>query len=150
MINITITEQISVITFGNIPYDNESAFITAIFKEAAVKKINIDMISKAAVSTDRTSVGFTFSDEDMPEMLEVLSKVNFYRPPLVSCGNVKVVVQSGEMAGNCGFAMNVFDALARIAITPILITTSIDEISVVVRESDSIDFEKELRNCFSK
>lgn len=150
MIEITFTEQISVITFGNIPYDNESGFISAIFRAAADKKINIDMISKAAVSTDRTTVGFTFSDNDMPQMLEVLGKVSFYRPPLVSCGNVKVVVKSAEMAVNTGFAMKIFDCLNHIGVTPILVTTSVDEVSVIVRESDYADFDAELRNCFSQ
>ncbi len=149
MIEITFTEQISVITFGNIPYDNESGFISAIFRAAADKKINIDMISKAAVSTDRTTVGFTFSDNDMPQMLEVLGKVSFYRPPLVSCGNVKIVVKCAEMAECSGFAMKIFDALADIGVTAILITTAADEVSVVVRESDYIDFEKQLWMVFN-
>lgn len=149
MIDISITEQVSVITFGNIPYDNESDFIHQIFRTAASENINIDMISKASVSTDRTSVGFTFSDNDMPKMLEVLSKVSFYRPPLVSCGNVKIVVKCAEMAECCGFAVKIFDALAEIGVTAILITTADDEVSVVVRESDYIDFFRQLQIKFS-
>ena len=47
-----------------------------------------------------------------------------------------------------GFAENVFGALAKAKANPILITTAVDEISVVVRESDSADFEKELRSIF--
>ncbi len=150
MINISVIEQISVITFGNIPYENESSFIHSIFKAAASENINIDMISKASVSTDRTSVGFTFSDNDMPKMLEVISKISFYRPPLVSCGNVKIVVKCPEMAECSGFAMKIFNALANIGVTAILITTAADEVSVVVRESDYIDFEKQLYNAFAE
>ena len=149
MIDISIIEQVSVITFGNIPYDNESDFIHQIFRTAASENINIDMISKASVSTDRTSVGFTFSDNDMPKMLEVLSKVSFYRPPLVSCGNVKIVVKCAEMAECSGFAVKIFDALAEIGVTAILITTADDEVSVVVRESDYIDFFRQLQIKFS-
>lgn len=148
MTSITTTEQISVITFGNIPFDDESGFIYNIFKAAAAENISIDMISKSSVSTDRTSVGFTFSDNDMPKMLNVLSRIKFYRPPLVSCGNVKIVIKSADMADNAGFAVRVFEALNNKNVTPILITTSIDEISVVVRESDSTELNRRLNMVF--
>lgn len=148
MTDITVTEQISVITFGNVPFESESAFIFSIFEAAAKENINVDMISKASVSTDRTSVGFTFSDEDMPKMLNVLSRIKFYRPPLVSCGNVKIVIKSKDMANTIGFARNVFAVLDNINVTPILITTSVDEISIVVRESDSRDLAEELERSF--
>ena len=67
------------------------------FEAIADANINIDMISKASVSTDRTSVGFTFSDNDMPRMLKVLGNLSFFRPPLVSCGNAKFTVKSADM-----------------------------------------------------
>lgn len=145
MINITITEQISVVTFGNIPFESESGFIFKLFEAAAKENISIDMISKASVSTDRTSVGFTFSDEDMQGMLRVLGSLSFYRPPLVSCGNVKFTIKCEEMKCGTGFAMKVFSALARSMITPILVTTAEDEISVVVRACELSTLDEELR-----
>ena len=144
MIDITITEQISVVTFGNIPFESESGFIYRLFSAAAAENIIIDMISKATVSTDRTSVGFTFSDNDMPEMLKVLGSLSFFRPPLVSCGNVKFTVKDEEMALGAGFAMRVFGALADINITPILVTTSDDEISFMVRGCEENTVEEAL------
>ncbi len=149
MISVDLTEQISVITFGNIPFESESDFIYSIFEAAARENINVDMISKASVSTDRTSVGFTFMDEDMPRMLNVLSSVRFYRPPLVSCGNVKILIKSDEMASSAGFAMKVFAALKNTGVTAILITTSADEISLMVRESDSRELAAELERRFN-
>ncbi len=148
MTDIIITEQISVVTFGNIPFESESGFIFRLFQLATQENIIIDMISKASVSTDRTSVGFTFSDEDMPRMLRVLGSLSFFRPPLVSCGNVKFTVKSAEMCGATGFAMSVFDALAKSRITPILVTTAVDEISVVVRACEMNTLEEELRRIF--
>lgn len=145
MTTVTITEQISVITFGNVPFEDESGFIYRVFEYSAAENINIDMISKASVSTDRTSVGFTFSDNDMPKMLNVLSRIKFYRPPLVSCGNVKIVIKSKDMEYGIGFAGKIFAILDEIGITPILITTAVDEISIVVRESDSVDVISSLR-----
>lgn len=148
MINFEITEQISVVTFGNIPFESESGFIYRLFQLAAEEDISIDMISKASVSTDRTSVGFTFSDNDMPRMLRVLGSLSFFRPPLVSCGNVKFTVKSREMCNGTGFAMRVFDALKESKITPILVTTAVDEISVVVRACELSTLQEELNRVF--
>ncbi|MBQ8903170.1 MAG: hypothetical protein IJY73_02585 [Oscillospiraceae bacterium] len=145
MTKIIITEQVSVVTFGNIPFESESGFIYRLFTLAAEENIVIDMISKSSVSTDRTSVGFTFSDNDMQGMLRVLGSLSFYRPPLVSCGNVKFTVKCEEMKCGTGFAMAVFRSLSEAMITPILVTTSEDEISVVVRSCEMNTLDEELR-----
>ena len=148
MTDITTNEGVSIITFGNIPFDSESEFICKVFSAAAREKINIDMISKTPVSADSTSIGFTFADEDMPRMLKAAKEVNSDKPPMINSGNVKFVIKSAEMVTGVGFAENVFKALAAAKANPILITTALDEISVVVRESDSADFETELRKVF--
>lgn len=148
MTTITVNEQVSVITFGNVPFDSESSFIYKVFAAAAREKINVDMISKAPVSAVSTSIGFTFSDEDMPKMLKIANELKTDKAPMVSCGNVKLLIKSEEMVNGVGFAENVFGALAKAKANPILITTAVDEISVVVRESDSADFEKELHVIF--
>ena len=148
MTDITTNEGVSIITFGNIPFDSESEFICKVFSAAAREKINIDMISKTPVSAESTSIGFTFADEDMPRMLKAAKEVNSEKPPMINSGNVKFIIKSAEMVTGVGFAENVFKALAAAKANPILITTALDEISVVVRESDSADFETELRKVF--
>ncbi len=148
MTDITTNEGVSIITFGNIPFDSESEFICKVFSAAARENINIDMISKTPVSADSTSIGFTFSDEDMPKMLKAAKEVNSEKPPMINSGNVKFLIKSEEMVTGVGFAENVFKALAAAKANPILITTALDEISVVVRESDSADFETELHKLF--
>ncbi|MCR4779560.1 MAG: aspartate kinase [Ruminiclostridium sp.] len=148
MTDITTNEGVSIITFGNIPFDSESEFICKVFSAAAREKINIDMISKTPVSAESTSIGFTFSDEDMPRMLKAAKVINADRPPMINSGNVKFIIKSAEMITGVGFAESVFRALAAAKANPILITTALDEISVVVRESDSTDFETELHRIF--
>ena len=148
MTDITTNEGVSIITFGNIPFDSESEFICKVFSAAAREKINIDMISKTPVSAESTSIGFTFSDEDMPRMLKAAKEINADRPPMINSGNVKFIIKSAEMITGVGFAESVFRALAAAKANPILITTALDEISVVVRESDSTDFETELHRIF--
>ena len=149
MTDIITNEGVSIITFGNIPFDSESEFICKVFSAAARERINIDMISKTPVSADSTSIGFTFSDDDMPRMLKAAKEVNSEKPPMINSGNVKFVIKSEEMVTAVGFAENVFKALAAAKANPILITTALDEISVVVRESDRTDFEAELNKIFS-
>lgn len=150
MTSVTVTEQISVITFGNIAFDSESSFIYSVFAAAAKENINIDMISKAPVSAEHTSIGFSISDDDMPRMLRIANsiKTEKARAPMVSCGNAKIVVKSAEMIEGVGFAENVFKALANAGANPMLVTTAVDEISVIVRESDRHDSEREIRKIF--
>lgn len=148
MTTITVTEEVSIITFANIPYDSESSFICSVFSAAARENVVIDMISKAPVSAESTSIGFTFSDSDMPKILKVSNEVKPAKPPMINSGNVKFLIKSAEMVEGVGFAEKVFKALAAAKANPILITTALDEISVVVRESDSSDFETELRKVF--
>ena len=148
MTTITVTEEVSIITFANIPYDSESSFICSVFSAAARENVVIDMISKAPVSAESTSIGFTFSDSDMPKILKVSNEVKPAKPPMINSGNVKFLIKSAEMVEGVGFAEKVFKALAAAKANPILITTALDEISVVVRESDSSDFDTELRKVF--
>ena len=148
MTTITVTEGVSIITFANIPYDSESEFICSIFSAAARENVVIDMISKAPVSAESTSIGFTFNDSDMPKILKVSNEVKPVKPPMINSGNVKFIIKSAEMVDGVGFAENVFKALAAAKANPILITTALDEISVVVRESDSTDFDTELKKVF--
>lgn len=148
MTTITVTEEVSIITFANIPYDSESSFICSVFSAAARENVVIDMISKAPVSAESTSIGFTFSDSDMPKILKVSNEVKPAKPPMINSGNVKFLIKSAEMVEGVGFAEKVFKALAAAKANPILITTALDEISVVVRESDSTDFDTELRKVF--
>lgn len=148
MTAITVTEEVSIITFANIPYESESDFICSVFTAAARENVVIDMISKAPVSAENTSIGFTFSDNDMPKILKVSNEVKPAKPPMINSGNVKFLIKSAEMVNGVGFAEKVFKALAAANANPILITTALDEISVVVRESDSTDFDTELKKVF--
>ncbi|MBP5604145.1 MAG: aspartate kinase [Ruminiclostridium sp.] len=148
MTSISVTEEVSIITFAGIPYDSESEFIYRIFSAAARENVIIDMISKTPISADSTSVGFTFSDKDMPKILKVANEIGPAKPPMINSGNVKLLVKSEEMINGVGFAENVFKALTAAKANPLLITTALDEISVVVRESDAVDFENELRKIF--
>lgn len=148
MINITVSEQISVITFGAIPSENESELIYRIFKEAAQRKIVIDMISRVPAAANKTAIGFTFQDENTHQILKITNMLRCGGTPIISSGNVKIVIQDDEMVNGIGFAERVFEALCAANTTPVLITTALDEISVVVRESDSAELIRKLNELF--
>jgi len=145
MAEIILTEQVSIVTLSGICSGDESRLLSALFSSAAEENIIIDMISKAALSTDKTSVGFTFNDEDMPKMLRVIGKINVPKAPLVSCGNMKITIKSYKMANETGVAARFFNILSAKNVTPLLITTAVDEISAVLRAGDA---DEVIKNMF--
>lgn len=147
---IIITENQSVVTFNNVPAHYGNSFICNALEQAANVGINIDMIAQSPATSEKISFGFTFADVDMPKLLAIINALDHgnVAAPLVNCGNVKIAVKSEEMVGNSGFAAKVFDALKEIDCLPLLVTTGLDEISLLIRESDLPDLEKELREAF--
>lgn len=147
---IKITESISIVTFNNVPSSFESTFICEVFEKAADAGINIDMISQAPATSEKISFGFTFSDDDMPKLLTIINNISDDKTlvPMLNVGNVKVSIKSEEMINNVGFASRVFLILKKIDCLPLLVTTGIDEISLLVYESDIADLTKQLKETF--
>lgn len=147
---IRITEGVSIVTFNNVPAHFENTFICEVFEKAAAAGINIDMISQAPATSEKISFGFTFSDNDMPKLLSIINHISDGETlvPMLNVGNVKITVKSEEMISNVGFASKVFLTLKNIDCLPLLITTGVDEISLLVYESDVPDLEKQLKKAF--
>ena len=93
------------------------------------------------------SFGFTFSDDDIPTLLTVLPKITAVHgiTPCVNSGNVKIVIKSEEMVDQAGFAAKVFEACENICADVMLITTSVDEISLLVGDSFATTLPEEIR-----
>ena len=147
MVEILITENQSVITFADINASYENSIICELLETAAEAGVSVDMIAQSPATSDKISFGFTVQDSDMTALLPSVTKLAL---PLVNSGNVKVTVKSDEMVGHFGFAAKVFAVLKELDCRPLLITTGIDEISLLVRQCDRIDLERELRNVFGK
>lgn len=146
--NITVTENVSAVTFNNVPLYKTimEDTLTAVAKAG----INIDMISMTAPTSERFGFGFTVNDEDMPRLLSVVKELRESREitPMINSGNRKIVIKTGEMETQAGFAAKVFNLLNRIDAMILLITTGVDEISVLIRESDGDAAEAGLREMF--
>ncbi len=146
--NITVTENVSAVTFNNVPLYKTimEDTLTAVAKAG----INIDMISMTAPTSERFGFGFTVNDEDMPKLLSVVKELRESREitPMINSGNRKIVIKTGEMETQAGFAAKVFNLLNKIDAMILLITTGVDEISVLIRESDGDAAEAGLREMF--
>lgn len=146
--NITVTENVSAVTFNNVPLYKTimEDTLTAVAEEG----INIDMISMTAPTSERFGFGFTLDDDDMPKLLTVVKRLKEKHDitPMINSSNRKIVIKTGEMEAQAGFAAKVFNLLNKIDAMILLITTGVDEISVLIRESDGEAAEAGLRELF--
>ena len=146
--NITVTENVSAVTFNNVPL--YKTIMEDTLTAVAEAGINIDMISMTAPTSERFGFGFTLDDDDMPKLLAVVKhlKEKHDITPMINSSNRKIVIKTGEMEAQAGFAAKVFNLLNKIDAMILLITTGIDEISVLIRESDGEAAEAGLRELF--
>lgn len=146
--NITVTENVSAVTFNNVPL--YKTIMEDTLTAVAEAGINIDMISMTAPTSERFGFGFTLDDDDMPKLLSVVKhlKEKHDITPMINSSNRKIVIKTGEMEAQAGFAAKVFNLLNKIDAMILLITTGVDEISVLIRESDGEAAESGLRELF--
>ena len=146
--NITVTENVSAVTFNNVPL--YKTIMEDTLTAVAEAGINIDMISMTAPTSERFGFGFTLYDDDMPKLLTVVKRLKEKHDitPMINSSNRKIVIKTGEMEAQAGFAAKVFNLLNKIDAMILLITTGVDEISVLIRESDGEAAEAGLRELF--
>lgn len=146
--NITVTENVSAVTFNNVPL--YKTIMEDTLTAVAEAGINIDMISMTAPTSERFAFGFTLDDDDMPKLLTVVKRLKEKHDitPMINSSNRKIVIKTGEMEAQAGFAAKVFNLLNKIDAMILLITTGVDEISVLIRESDGEAAEAGLRELF--
>ncbi len=149
MTQITITENVSVVTFKNQSDSNGNEFLAEIFRKIADAGISVDMICHAPATSETVSFGFTFADEALTTILPIINAVSKGRTmPMVNCGNVKFIIKAAEMENSVGFAAKAFAALSSADCSPVLVSTGVDEISILVSPSDSAELEKQLKKVF--
>lgn len=145
---ITVTENVSAVTFNNVPL--YKTIMEDTLTAVAAAGINIDMISMTAPTSERFGFGFTLNDDDMSKLLGVMKelKESHAITPMINSGNRKIVIKTDEMEAQAGFAAKVFNLLNKIDAMVLLITTGVDEISVLIRESDGDAAEAGIREMF--
>ena len=135
--NITVTENVSVVIFNNIPL--YKTIMEDVLTAVANADISIDMISMTAPISERFGFSFTVSDDDITRLMAVIKELRQKHSitPMIGTGNRKIVIKTSEMETQAGFAAKVFNMLNKIDAMILLITTGVDEISVLIRESDA-------------
>lgn len=144
---IEVTENVSAVSFNNVPLNK--TIMEDTLKAVAGAGINLDMISMTAPTSEIFSFGFTVNDEDMPKLLKMNKQLREISgvSPMINSSNRKIVIQTGEMTETIGFAARVFEILNRLEAMILMITTGVDEISMLIRDADAdavvAAFEKE-------
>lgn len=145
--NIEVTENVSAVSFNNVPLNK--TIMEDTLKAVADSRINVDMISMTAPTSEIFSFGFTVNDEDMPKLLKMNKQLQDISgvSPMINSSNRKIVIKTGQMTETIGFAARVFRILNSLEAMILMITTGVDEISMLIRDADAdsvVDaFEKE-------
>ncbi len=145
MVEIKVFEGITSVSFSEKLTDN--TVYSVIFDKIGKAGIDLDMISADLAVNDSLCIGFTLADEDLPKLLPLMKSENI-TTPVINCGNVKFIIQTESMVNCPGFAAKVFVALNSLKCTPVMVTTGVYEISLLVRDSDSADVAKALSKLF--
>ncbi len=134
---IKVTENVSAVSFNNVPLNK--TIMEDTLKAVAVAGINLDMISMTAPTSEIFSFGFTVNDEDMPKLLKMNKQLQEISgvSPMINSSNRKIVIKTGEMTETIGFAARVFEILNRLEAMILMITTGVDEISMLIRDADA-------------
>lgn len=144
---IEVTENVSAVSFNNVPLNK--TIMEDTLKAVADVGINLDMISMTAPTSEIFSFGFTVNDEDMPKLLKMNKQLKEISgvSPMINSSNRKIVIKTGEMTETIGFAARVFRILNSLEAMILMITTGVDEISMLIRDADAdavvAAFEKE-------
>lgn len=144
---IEVTENVSAVSFNNVPLNK--TIMEDTLKAVAGAGINVDMISMTAPMSEIFSFGFTVNDEDMPKLLKMNKQLKDVSgvAPMINSSNRKIVIKTGEMTETIGFAARVFRILNSLEAMILMITTGVDEISMLIRDADADSvveaFEKE-------
>lgn len=146
--SIKVTENVSAVSFNNVALNK--TIMEDTLKAVAGAGINVDMISMTSPTSEIFSFGFTVDDEDMPKLFGVVKQLKEQDgiTPMINSCNRKIVIKSPEIENHIGFAAEVVAVLNRIDAMILQITTGVDEISVLIRESDGEAAEAALRKEF--
>lgn len=132
---ISVSDDVTLIILQNIPAN--MSFVTEVFEKIASMDVDVDMISLTPPQSSLTTLSFTVSDDDLVKILEYTSQLNNGKiKPIVSSGNCKISVDDESMTNCPGVAAKIFAKASSAGADIRLITTSEDQVSMLVTKSD--------------
>lgn len=142
---IETSENITLVTLRNLP--NQMYIIAKVFGAVAQAGVNVDMITQTQAHKNKVDLSFTVEDQDLVAAISALSifkESGVVTDILSSCS--KVVYLDEKMSQTPGYGARVFSALADQGIEPLIITTSVTDISVLVEHGDLETASQALKN----
>lgn len=131
---ITSEQNIMLTTFPSAHYSaqNLADHLNAIAEAGIV----VDMISQSVPRGDKLDFSFTTSYDNFAAVMQALPAAAKGNPPLISGGYAKINLFGEDMVTSCGVAARALDALAKVDIAIVLITTSDLDISLLLNDED--------------
>lgn len=132
---IEISENITLVTLRNLP--NQISLIAKVFCAVAEAGVNVDMISQTQAHKNKVDVSFTVEDQDLVPTISALSifkESGVVTDILSSCS--KIVYLDENMCQTPGYGAKVFSTLEQVGVEPLIITTSVTDISVLLEHGD--------------
>ncbi|MCH3972013.1 MAG: hypothetical protein LKE53_04465 [Oscillospiraceae bacterium] len=147
---INTTSEITLITLQNCPARPD--FLADIFVKIADLGVNVDMISLSPNHGSHTAVSFTISDDDLGKILKFTSSLQEKAKikTIVSSGNCKINVFDKDMVHTPGVAAKVLSAVSSVNSDIRIVTTSDEDISMLMTEADfvvTLDALKKALSC---
>lgn len=130
---LSSTDKIVLVTLVNVP--NSTPALADIFREISDSFINVDMICQTAPYKEVIDLSFTIGEADLTKILAVVGQLKKKYEGLateISTGNCKFIVNSELFKTQSGLAARLFKVLADNDLQIKLITTSDDEISILL------------------
>ncbi len=132
---IEVSENITLVTLRNLP--NQMYVIAKVFSAVAQAGVNVDMITQTQAHKNKVDLSFTVEDQDLVTTISALSifkDSGVVTDILSSCS--KLVYLDEKMSQTPGYGAKVFSTLADQGIEPLIITTSVTDISVLLEHGD--------------
>ena len=134
---IIMRDNVVVVTIDRLP--NVAGTMAKVFRVLADEGINVDMISSLLPASSEIGVSFSTEGDELTRLMGVSRKVQSIFPGAavhINSGNAKLVL-GGYMAETAGVGARAFACLGAAEIEIRLITTSENEISLVVNEGNA-------------
>lgn len=135
--SIIMRDNVVVVTIDRLP--NVAGTMAKVFRTLADEGINVDMISSLLPAASEIGVSFSTEGDELTKLMGVSRKVQSIFPGAavhINSGNAKLVL-GGYMAETAGVGARAFACLGAAEIEIRLITTSENEISIVVNEGNA-------------
>ncbi len=145
---ITSEQDIMLITFPGAQYDTVQ--LAEYLDSFAKSGVNVDMICQNPPRGSVVDFSLTASYSYFGQVMQTLAaRPKQASAPLISSGYTKISLFGEEMVTSCGVAARAMSAVAKAGIEVVLITTSLLDISLLVRQVDEDQALQVLQTAFA-